>query len=148
MAHINLPYVGAVVNSPAAASYVLPADANLQGYAALSLALANADTCYYIARHVNKNEWEFGLGTYTSATKTLARTTVIRGSNGTSAVTFTGGAVEIVLATAGDLVHLTDWTITNAGATRTFSGAEATTAVVAAALALLISDLTTAGVLK
>ena len=148
MAHVSTPFAGAVLNSPAAASYVLPADANLQGYSALSAALANGDTCYYMAKHVNKNEWEFGLGTYTASTKTLARTTVLRGSNGTSAVNFSGGAVEITMAIAGDVTPLSDWPLSNVGATRTFSGSEGTAANISAALSLLIQDLITAGVLK
>lgn len=58
--------------------------------------LANSDTITYLAFNLDDaTQWETGLGTYTSATFTLARTTVYLSSNSNNAVDWTpkgGGA--------------------------------------------------------
>ena len=40
-------------------------------------AVGNGNTTYYCIAHQSANEWEVGLGTYTSSGTTLARTTVL-----------------------------------------------------------------------
>jgi len=152
MAHINLPYVGNVVqvgSSGDATTFTMPADKNLDGHASWVDSLADADTAYYFATSLgNKSQWEFGLGTWAETARTLTRTTVLRSSAGTTKVDFESGGVEVRIALTGDICHLADWTLSNVGATRTFSGAEGTAANISAALSLLIQDLITAGVLK
>lgn len=60
--------------------------------------LANADTTYYAIVHTTSgvDEWEVGLGTWNTG-NTLTRTTVISGSNGTSAVDFQAGTKQIFI---------------------------------------------------
>lgn len=63
------------------------------GYQAFS-AIGDGNTTYYLA--FLGSEWEVGLGTYTAAGTTLARTTVLASSNSGSAVNFSAGT-KIVL---------------------------------------------------
>ena len=58
--------------------------------------LTNGDTTYYAVVHTTSgvDEWEVGLGTWNTG-NTLTRTTVISGSNGTSAVDFQAGIKQI-----------------------------------------------------
>lgn len=61
--------------------------------------MSNSDTTYYAIVHTATgiDEWEVGLGTYNSSTNALARTTVLAGSNGTSAVNFSAGDKSIFI---------------------------------------------------
>lgn len=43
--------------------------------------IGNSNTTYYVIAHQTADEWEVGLGTYTSSGTTLARTTVLSSSN-------------------------------------------------------------------
>lgn len=52
-------------------------------------AIGDGNTCYYCA--TDGTNWEVGLGTYTSAGTTLARTSVIASSNSGSAVNWSAG---------------------------------------------------------
>ena len=60
--------------------------------------MSNGDTTYYSIAHTTTgtDEWEVGLGTWNTG-NTLTRTTVLAGSNGTSAVNFGGGSKEIFM---------------------------------------------------
>ena len=60
--------------------------------------LTNTDTTYYAIVHTTSgvDEWEVGLGTWNTG-NTLTRTTVISGSNGTSAVDFQAGTKQIFI---------------------------------------------------
>ena len=49
-------------------------------------AIGNGNTTYYTIAGQGTSEWEVGIGTYTSAGTTLARTTVLASSNGGSLV--------------------------------------------------------------
>lgn len=60
-------------------------------------AIGDGNTCYYCA--TDGTNWEVGLGTYTSAGTTLARTTVIASSNSGSAVNWAAGT-KYVFTTA------------------------------------------------
>ena len=61
--------------------------------------MSNGDTTYYAIVHTASgvDQWEVGVGTYVSATDTLERTTVIAGTNGTSAVNFSSGTKEVFM---------------------------------------------------
>jgi hypothetical protein len=64
------------------------------GYQTFNAAIASGSTVYYTIHNLTAgvdNEWEVGLGTFTSPA-TLARTTVVSSSNSGSAVNFTAGA--------------------------------------------------------
>ncbi len=59
--------------------------------------VGNANTCYYLAYSFDQSSWEIGIGTYTSAGTTLARTTVLVSTNSNNAVNFTvGPTIELV----------------------------------------------------
>jgi hypothetical protein len=60
--------------------------------------MSNGDTTYYAVVHTASgvDEWEVGLGTWNTG-NTLTRTTVLSGSNGTSAVDFSAGTKDIFM---------------------------------------------------
>lgn len=63
----------------------------VSGYQSFSV-IGNANTTYYTIVHQTANEWEVGIGTYTSAGTTLSRDTVLASSaGGTTKVTFSAG---------------------------------------------------------
>ena len=65
--------------------------------------MSNGDTTYYsIAQSTaGTDEWEIGIGTWNTG-NTLSRTTVLAGSNGTSAVDFSAGTKEIFMTYPAD----------------------------------------------
>ena len=64
------------------------------GYQSFS-AIGNGNTTYYTIASQTGSEWEVGIGTYTSAGTTLARTTVIASSNSGSLVNFSAGTKDV-----------------------------------------------------
>ena len=80
----------------------------------------NGSTTYYAATDASGN-WEVGLGTYTSATPALARTTIYSSNNSGAAAAFTGTVTvfvtypaEYALYTGGPLGTPSSGTLTNA----------------------------------
>jgi len=69
------------------------------GFRTLSAVLSVADTFYYAIQSQGANEWEVGLGTYSSA-NVFARTTILSSSNSGSAVTFAAGTKDVFLTLA------------------------------------------------
>ena len=65
------------------------------GYQTFSSGIGNGNTCYYTIAGVSTAEWEVGVGTYTSAGNTLARTTVLSSSNAGALVTFSAGSKDV-----------------------------------------------------
>ena len=69
------------------------------GYQSFASGVGNGNTCYYcIAGQITStdpNEWEVGLGTYTTSGSTLSRTTVLASSNSGSLVSFTAGTKNV-----------------------------------------------------
>ncbi len=59
-------------------------------------AMSTNDTCFYVVEHASANEWEVGIGTFTSPS-TLARTTVLKSSNANSWVVFSAGTKVVGL---------------------------------------------------
>ena len=59
--------------------------------------VGNGNTTYYTIASQTGNEWEVGIGTYTSSGTTLARTTVLSNSSGTqpSALSFSAGTKDV-----------------------------------------------------
>ena len=51
-------------------------------------AIGDGNTCYYAI--TSGNDWEVGLGTYTSSVTTLSRDTILESSNAGSAITLSG----------------------------------------------------------
>ena len=82
--------------------------------------MTNGDTTYYAIVHTSSgvDEWEVGLGTWNTG-NTLTRTTVLAGSNGTSAEDFSAGSKDVFMtypaahaALAGDDVDFANITVT------------------------------------
>lgn len=69
------------------------------GYRTFSAVLSVNDTFYYSIQHQTLNEWEVGLGTYSSA-NTFTRTTIYSSSNAGSAVTFSAGTKDVFITMA------------------------------------------------
>ena len=70
--------------------------------------LTNGDTTFYAIAHTSSgvDEWEVGLATWNTG-NTLSRTTVLAGSNGTSAVDFSAGTKDVFMTLPADkLLHL------------------------------------------
>jgi len=65
--------------------------------------MSNGDTTYYAIVHTTSgvDEWEVGIGTWNTG-NTLTRTTVLAGSNGTSAVNFSAGTKDIFMTYPAD----------------------------------------------
>jgi hypothetical protein len=66
------------------------------GYQAFST-VGNGNTCYYTIADQNGANWEVGIGTYSSAGNTLARTTVLSSSNAGSLTNFSSGTQNVFL---------------------------------------------------
>ena len=62
----------------------------VSGYQSFAV-IGNGNTTYYTIVHQTANEWEVGIGTYTSSGTTLARNTVLASSNSGSLVNFSAG---------------------------------------------------------
>ena len=60
--------------------------------------MTNGDTTYYAVVHTSSgvDEWKVGLGTWNTG-NTITRTTVLAGSNGTSAENFSAGVKDVPL---------------------------------------------------
>lgn len=58
-------------------------------------AIGNGNQTYYTIAGQGTNEWEVGIGTYTSSGTTLSRTTVLASSNAGSLVTFSAGNKDV-----------------------------------------------------
>ena len=58
-------------------------------------AIGNGNTTYYTINLPGANEWEVGIGTYTSSGTTLSRDTVLASSNSGSLVSFSAGTKDV-----------------------------------------------------
>jgi hypothetical protein len=76
---------------------------------AFSAYMNNGDTAYYAIVHTTSgvDEWEVGLGTWNTG-NTLTRTTVLSGSNGTSAETFSSGPKDVFMTYPAAVAAYTD----------------------------------------
>ena len=72
---------------------LLGASTGFQSFAAIG----NANTTYYTIASQTGNEWEVGIGTYSTSGTTLARTTVLANSLATqpSALNFSAGTKDV-----------------------------------------------------
>jgi len=67
----------------------------VDGFQTFSAGIGNDSTTYYAISLNTANEWEVGLGTLSSDSSTMERTTVLESSNSDSAVSFSAGSKEI-----------------------------------------------------
>jgi len=58
-------------------------------------AIGTGNVTYYTIAGTGTNEWEVGIGTYTSAGTTLSRTTVLASSNAGALVNFSAGTKDV-----------------------------------------------------
>ncbi len=64
------------------------------GYQSFSV-IGNGNTCYYAISSPTGNEWEVGIGTYTSSGSTLSRDTILSSSNSGSVVSLSAGTKDV-----------------------------------------------------
>ena len=58
-------------------------------------AIGDGNTTFYTIALVSSNEWEVGIGTYTSSGTTLSRDTILSSSNSGNAVDFSAGTKDV-----------------------------------------------------
>ena len=58
-------------------------------------AIGNGNTTFYTIAGQGTNEWEVGVGTYTSSGTTLSRDTVLESSSGGAKVSFSAGTKDV-----------------------------------------------------
>ena len=103
------------------------------GYQSFGTAIGNANTTYYTL--VDGNNWEVGIGTYTSSGTTLARTTVLSSSaGGTTKITLSGGTTTVFVTypaegAVGESITQTLTNKTISGASNTITNVSLTTGV-------------------
>jgi hypothetical protein len=78
------------------------------GYQSFSV-IGNGNTCYYTIAAQTANEWEVGIGTYTSPDQ-LSRDTVLSSSNSGSLVNFSAGTKDVFVAQPSSKAVYTDAT--------------------------------------
>ena len=83
-------------SSTAGSGAITVAGSPPSGYRTFSAVLSVGDTFYYSIQHQSLDEWEVGLGTYTSA-NTFSRTTIYSSSNAGSSVTFSAGTKDVFI---------------------------------------------------
>jgi trimeric autotransporter adhesin len=76
------------------------------GYQSFS-AIGNGNTCYYTIAAQTTNEWEVGIGTYTSPDQ-LSRDTVLSSSNSGSLVNFSAGTKDVFVTQPSSKAVYTD----------------------------------------
>jgi hypothetical protein len=67
----------------------------VSGFQSFSAGIGNGNSTYYTISNNVTNQWEVGIGTYTSAGSTLSRTTVLSSSNAGSLVNFSSGTADV-----------------------------------------------------
>jgi hypothetical protein len=102
------------------------------GYQSFSV-IGNGNTCYYTIAAQTTNEWEVGIGTYTSPDQ-LSRDTVLSSSNSGSLVNFSAGTKDVFVAQPSSKAVYTDAsniinTSGNAATTVTFTQVNTTNLV-------------------
>jgi len=106
MAHITADRVKDTSTTTGTGSLTLANSAPV-GFRTFGSVCANGDTAFYCIAHQSANEWEIGLGTYTSAGTLWGRTTVLKSSNANSLVSFSAGTKDVFITAPADrLVQL------------------------------------------
>ena len=67
----------------------------VDGFQTFAAGIGNSNTTYYAISLNTANQWEVGLGTLSSDSSTMERTTVLESSNSDSAVDFSAGWKEV-----------------------------------------------------
>ena len=99
MAHISADRVQDTSTSAGTGNFTVSGTAP-SGFRTLSAVMVANDTFYYSIAHQSANEWEVGLGTYTSTANVFSRTTIYSSSNAGSAVNFSAGTKDVFITLA------------------------------------------------
>jgi len=70
--------------------------------------IGDGNTTFYTIQLSNTNEWEVGIGTYTSSGTTLSRDTILESSNGGTAVNFSAGTKDVFVTYPAEKALYTD----------------------------------------
>lgn len=95
MALVLADRVRETTNTTGTSSFALAG--SVAGFRTFSSVMANSDTTYYAAVTTSGSAWEVGIGTYTTSTNTLTRSTILSSSNGGSIVSFGTGAKYVFI---------------------------------------------------
>lgn len=74
------------------------------GFRTFGSVCANGDTAFYCIAHRTANEWEVGLGTYSTTGPSMVRTTVLASSNANALVSFSTGTKDIFNTMPADYI--------------------------------------------
>lgn len=99
MAHVTADRVRDTSTTTGSGNFTVSGTAPT-GFRTLSAVLTANDTFYYAIQHQTSNEWEVGLGTYSSTANEFARTTVYASSSSGSAVNFAAGTKDVFITLA------------------------------------------------
>lgn len=79
----------------------------VSGFQSFSV-IGNGNTTYYTIVSQTSNEWEVGIGTYTSSGTTLSRDTVLESSNSGSLVSFSAGIKDVFVTYPAERAVIVD----------------------------------------
>lgn len=99
MAHVTADRVRDTSTTTGSGNFTVSGTAPT-GFRTLSAVLTANDTFYYAIQHQTSNEWEVGLGTYSSTANEFARTTVYASSAAGSPVNFAVGTKDVFITLA------------------------------------------------
>ena len=95
MALVLADRVRETTNTTGTSSFALAG--SVPGFRTFSSVMANSDTTYYAAVTTSGSSWEVGIGTYTTSTNTLTRSTILSSSNSGAIVSFGTGAKYVFI---------------------------------------------------
>jgi len=95
MALVLADRVRETTNTTGTSSFALAG--SVAGFRTFSSVMADSDTTYYAAVTTSGSAWEVGIGTYTTSTNTLTRSTILSSSNSGSIVSFGTGAKYVFI---------------------------------------------------
>ena len=91
------------------------------GYQSFSV-VGNGNVTYYTIAGQGTNEWEVGIGTYTSAGTSLSRDTVLASSNAGALVNFSAGTKDVFVTYPAGYAVVADNNFGTAGQVLTSNG--------------------------
>ena len=82
----------------------------VSGYRAFST-VGNTNSSYYCIAHQSADEWEVGIGTYTTSGTTLSRTTILASSNAGALVSFSSGTKDVFVVAPASIINASGATV-------------------------------------
>lgn len=74
-------------------------------FLAFTTVLANGASTYYCIEDTTNNQWEIGIGIFTTSGTTLTRATILASSNSNSIVSFTAGTKNVFMTAPAHLYN-------------------------------------------